>query len=344
MTRASSASRAGAAVPVACAGWQRPPTSRSGRPSSTTGSPSGRSTGAATDRRWCCCTRTGSAPGCSTRSPGSCATTTARSGSTCGVTARATPRRPTRSAGSWPPPATWSPCSTRSASTRWSLLGESLGGGTGILVDRLRPGLVRRLLLCEAIAMPPVGGLPGAERREPHVGDGPPPAGGVGRPRHRARVVRQPSAAERDRARRARRLRALGVPRPARRPGRARVPARGRGVVLRVRDPARRRAGVVRASGRRCRGGHDRRRRRHRPARRHVRGAGRAGGRRSPHGAAARTSSCRRTRRAPPPSCASTLPGEPSHAQRLRAPTRSRPCRRWCGRPRRRTRTRRGRL
>lgn len=43
------------------------------------------------------------------------------------------------------------------------LLGESLGGGTGILVDRLRPGLVRRLLLCEAIAMARVGGLPGAE-------------------------------------------------------------------------------------------------------------------------------------------------------------------------------------
>ena len=43
------------------------------------------------------------------------------------------------------------------------LLGESLGGGTGILVDRLRPGLVRRLLLCEAIAMRLVGGLPGAE-------------------------------------------------------------------------------------------------------------------------------------------------------------------------------------
>jgi pimeloyl-ACP methyl ester carboxylesterase len=42
------------------------------------------------------------------------------------------------------------------------LLGESLGGGTGILVDRLRPGLVRRLLLCEAIAMQSVGGLPGS--------------------------------------------------------------------------------------------------------------------------------------------------------------------------------------
>lgn len=43
------------------------------------------------------------------------------------------------------------------------ILGESLGGGTGILVDRLRPGLVRRLLLCEPIAMPSVDGLPGAE-------------------------------------------------------------------------------------------------------------------------------------------------------------------------------------
>jgi pimeloyl-ACP methyl ester carboxylesterase len=42
------------------------------------------------------------------------------------------------------------------------LLGESLGGGTGILVDRLRPGLVRKLLLCEPIAMPSAGGLPGA--------------------------------------------------------------------------------------------------------------------------------------------------------------------------------------
>ena len=42
------------------------------------------------------------------------------------------------------------------------ILGESLGGGTGILVDQLRPGLVRRLLLCEPIAMAPVGGLPGS--------------------------------------------------------------------------------------------------------------------------------------------------------------------------------------
>ena len=41
------------------------------------------------------------------------------------------------------------------------ILGESLGGGTGILVDRLRPGLVRKLLLCEAIAMPAIDGLPG---------------------------------------------------------------------------------------------------------------------------------------------------------------------------------------
>jgi pimeloyl-ACP methyl ester carboxylesterase len=43
------------------------------------------------------------------------------------------------------------------------MLGESLGGGAGILVDRFRPGLVRRLLLCEAIAMAPAGGLPGTD-------------------------------------------------------------------------------------------------------------------------------------------------------------------------------------
>jgi len=42
-----------------------------------------------------------------------------------------------------------------------AILGESLGGGTGILVDRLQPGRVRKLLLCEAIAMPAVDGLPG---------------------------------------------------------------------------------------------------------------------------------------------------------------------------------------
>ncbi len=42
------------------------------------------------------------------------------------------------------------------------VLGESLGGGTGILVDQLRPGLVRRLLLCEPIAMSSHGGLPGS--------------------------------------------------------------------------------------------------------------------------------------------------------------------------------------
>jgi pimeloyl-ACP methyl ester carboxylesterase len=38
------------------------------------------------------------------------------------------------------------------------VLGESLGGGTGILVDRLQPGRVRKLLLCEPIAF---DGLPG---------------------------------------------------------------------------------------------------------------------------------------------------------------------------------------
>jgi pimeloyl-ACP methyl ester carboxylesterase len=34
------------------------------------------------------------------------------------------------------------------------VLGESLGGGAGVLVDGLRPGLVRNLILCEAIAAP----------------------------------------------------------------------------------------------------------------------------------------------------------------------------------------------
>jgi pimeloyl-ACP methyl ester carboxylesterase len=48
------------------------------------------------------------------------------------------------------------------------VLGESLGGGTGILVDRLRPGLVRRMLLCEPIAMPAYDGLPG-EGAENHM-------------------------------------------------------------------------------------------------------------------------------------------------------------------------------
>jgi len=42
------------------------------------------------------------------------------------------------------------------------ILGESLGGGAGILVDRQRPGLVRRLLLCEPIAMSGPGQRPGA--------------------------------------------------------------------------------------------------------------------------------------------------------------------------------------
>jgi len=35
------------------------------------------------------------------------------------------------------------------------VLGESLGGAAAILLDELRPGIVRTALLCEAIAMPP---------------------------------------------------------------------------------------------------------------------------------------------------------------------------------------------
>ena len=52
-------------------------------------------------------------------------------------------------------------------------LGESLGGAATILLDSLRPGIIRRMLLCEAIAMPGIaGGAPngnplaaGARRR-----------------------------------------------------------------------------------------------------------------------------------------------------------------------------------
>src|SRR5262245_36068902 len=36
--------------------------------------------------------------------------------------------------------------------TQCSALGESLGGGVGAIVDRVRPGIVRHLILCEAIA------------------------------------------------------------------------------------------------------------------------------------------------------------------------------------------------
>jgi len=48
-------------------------------------------------------------------------------------------------------------------------LGESLGGGVCITVDELRPGFVRRLMLCEAIAF----GFDDLPRREPgQPGDG----------------------------------------------------------------------------------------------------------------------------------------------------------------------------
>jgi pimeloyl-ACP methyl ester carboxylesterase len=47
------------------------------------------------------------------------------------------------------------------------VLGESLGGGTGILVDLLQPGRVRALLLCEPIAMPALDGLPGRTVENP---------------------------------------------------------------------------------------------------------------------------------------------------------------------------------
>ena len=119
-------------------------------------------------------------------------------------------------------------------------LGHSMGGAVAILLDELRPGIVRKALLCEAIAFPP-GGLPSTAT------GGPNPMSeiarvaprGVARPRDGARVVREPSADERAGARRARRVRAVRVSRPRRRPGGARVRARGRGAVLRGRGRAR---------------------------------------------------------------------------------------------------------
>ena len=51
------------------------------------------------------------------------------------------------------------------------VLGQSLGGGVGILVDKLRPGIVHRLLLCEAIAFA-LGEMPGPPPRPPGTGPG----------------------------------------------------------------------------------------------------------------------------------------------------------------------------
>src|SRR3546814_10486972 len=50
-------------------------------------------------------------------------------------------------------------------------VGQSLGGGVAILVDRARPGLFRRLLLCEAVAFPitGTGTNPMSEKSEEHT-------------------------------------------------------------------------------------------------------------------------------------------------------------------------------
>ena len=207
--------------------------------------------------------------------------------------------------------------------------------------------------------MPAIDGLPAAGRREPHVGHGPEARRAVWPDRDTVREsygsrppmnVLEPDALDG--------LRAVGVPRPPRRSGRARVRAGGRGVVLRVRHAARRaRRRRSTTSPSLHADDDDRVRRRHRPARRHLRRAGRARRRRPHRPSTAPTSSCRRTPRAPPRSCANTWPDVlaplPRHVTRCGAetsptgrggPTRSRACPRWCGRPRRRTRTRRGRL
>jgi pimeloyl-ACP methyl ester carboxylesterase len=53
---------------------------------------------------------------------------------------------------------------------RCALLGESLGGGVGSLVDRARPGLIRHLVLCEGIAFSP-DHIPAVRREEGQVAD-----------------------------------------------------------------------------------------------------------------------------------------------------------------------------
>ena len=133
-------------------------------------------------------------------------------------------------------------------------LGHSMGGAIAILLDELRPGIVRKALLCEAIAFPP-GGLPRSAT------GGPNPMSeiariaprGVAGPRDGAGVVREPSTDERAGARRARGVRAVRVSRSRRRPGGARVRARSRGAVLRSRRPSPRvrctRSATSRASG-----------------------------------------------------------------------------------------------
>jgi len=46
------------------------------------------------------------------------------------------------------------------------VVGESLGGSAAVLLDELRPGLLRRLLLCEAIAFPALGDGRGNQRAD----------------------------------------------------------------------------------------------------------------------------------------------------------------------------------
>ena len=128
-------------------------------------------------------------------------------------------------------------------------------------------------LLCEAIAIAvpdrPARGsvLPGAGTARTHGRGRPASARAVWADRAtvRASYGRRPPLDVHG-AGGARRVRAMGFPRPARRPGRAVVPARGRGLVLRVRRPtptARRRAFAHLPSF--SAPAHHRVRRRHRP-------------------------------------------------------------------------------
>ena len=308
---ASGQSEAAARVRVACAGWLRPPTIRGGGPSSTTGFTIG-----ALD--W-----GGDGPPLVLLHPnGFCA----------GVfdpLARLLrgEYRPIgidlRGHGTSDAPSTFEECGFVAAAgdvvamldelglDEVVLLGESLGGGTGILVDRLRPGLVRTAAAVRGHRHAVDRRVARCRRREPHVGDGPAPAGGVGRPGHGPRVVREPAAVERDGACGTRRLRAVGLPRPAptgRSSSRARRTSR-RGSSSAARDPTARRASFEHLPSLHA-DVDDRGRRRYRPARRDVRGAEPSVPASSSSPCTARTSSCRRTRPVPLRSYASTSRGD----------------------------------
>ena len=94
----------------------------------------------------------------------------------------------------------------RLGADRVSCVGESLGGGVGILADRARPGLINRLVLCEAVAFDLGGRVDG---ENPMVA-GARPAAVLAEPRSRPRRLRAPAPTRRPVARCPRRIPPLG--------------------------------------------------------------------------------------------------------------------------------------